>query len=214
MPISGGGIGTPIGGGATPGAPPAYCTVEEVKAFNQDTEMVDAILDLLIPAVSEAINTHCRRSFHPVAAARLYDGLYAREIRLREPLLTLEQVTTNAGQTFTANDFILEPYSGPPYHNLKLKQSAGFLNWSGTAKQAITVSAEWGGYAEVPASVKLAAIMWVSDLYATADVRGLTSVGGGGVKAAIKALGAGPPEDVKPLLAGHISIRIEALGHG
>lgn len=212
MPISGGGIGTPISG-VTPGATPLYCTAEEVKAFNQDTEMVDAILDLLIPAVSDAINRHCRTSFQPIAAARPYDYAFAREVRLREPLLTLEEVATNAGQIFTANDFIFEPYSGPPFHKLRLKRSVGLFNWAGSVEQAITVVGEWGWFVEPPSGVKLGTILWVSDLYATADVRGLSSVGGGGIKAAIRQLGEEPPDDVKAVLPAPI-VRIEALGNG
>lgn len=191
---------------------PLYCTADEVKTLNQDPDMDDAVLDLLIAPVCEGIDTYCRQSFEAVEASRLYDYAKARELRLREPLLELDEVTTNAGQTFDANDFILEPYSGPPFYKLKLKANQLF-NWSGSAEQAITVTGTWGWSATVPAGVKTAAILWVSDLYATADTRGLTSIGGGGIKAALKQLKDGPSDDVKPFLAGHISIRIEALSN-
>ncbi len=189
---------------------PLYCTAEEVKVLNQDPDMDEAVLDLLIAPVCEAIDTYCRQSFAAIEASRLYDYTRARELRLREPLLTLDEVTTNAGQTFAAEDVILEPYSGPPYYRLRLKDTQLF-NYQGSAEQAITVTGTWGWSVSVPAGIKTAAIFWVSDLYATADSRGLTSAEGGGIKAALKQLKEGPPDDCLPFLAGHVNVRIEAL---
>ena len=47
---------------------PEFVTAAEVKAWLRDTDVDDALLDILIPAASEAVEGYCQREFTPTPA--------------------------------------------------------------------------------------------------------------------------------------------------
>ncbi len=176
----------------------AYTTVDAVRAFNQDDEMSEALLALLIPAVSRAIDKYCRRMFYTVTATRLYDWTDAPAIRLRDDLVSLTGITCNDDTVIDIANLTLEPRIGPPYSRIAWNQGIGAAYaWSVTKTNALAIAGVWGYKADLPEDIGLACIAWVSDLYAGSDSRGLDSVSGAGVRASLTKVSEGPPPDVK-----------------
>lgn len=185
-----------------------YCTSASVKQALSDQDMSDTVLALLIPAVCSGIDKYCHRTFEPVTETRAYDLEDTRIVRLRDDLVSITSVTTNAEQTFTAADFLLEPRSGPPYRWLKLKVGKTFY-YSGTTEEAISITGAWGYKATVPTEVTLAAKLWAGILYNQMDVLGFESVNGGELSAKLVPLTDAPPAQILALISPlrHISIR-------
>jgi hypothetical protein len=175
-----------------------YTNLADVRLFNQDDDMDEDLVVQLIAGVSRAIDRYCHRVFFTTTEERLYDWTGTDGLRLRDDLVSLTSVATNAGQTFAANKFVLEPRIGPPYARLTFKDGLGLaFQWSLTKTEAITVAGVWGYKATVPEDIVLACKAWVSDVYVQAGSRGLDSMSGGGVRAAMRKLDEGPPPDVK-----------------
>lgn len=189
----------------------AYCTAAEVKAFGRDSSMDDAVLILLIDTISESVDQYCRRSFVPVTAERQFDYGDGRTLRLDKELVSLTQITTNAGQTFLPASVRLEPTSGPPHRWIALINYSDQFLYSGTQTNAITVSGVWGYKATVPNPIRLATIKWVLTEYNKADVQGFASIGAAGMNVGMTwAAEAAPPMEVQELLNAYRKRRIEA----
>ena len=186
-----------------------YCQPEEVRQFLADPTISTTTLLALIPGVCEGIDGWCHRSFTPVTKTRLYDYTDSRTVKLREDLVSISVVTTNAGQTFSDADFILEPGDNPPYRWIKLKYGKSFL-YSGTREQAISITGSWGYQAEVPDSVILAVKIWTGILYNQLDAIGFSSLSGGELSAKLKELTNEPPADVQVHINRYRAIRIRS----
>lgn len=193
----------------------AYCTAVEVKSMANDREMSDFVVDMLIDAVCAAIDRFCRRTFTTEVGARTLDYSSGDEIKLPIDLAALTSITTNAGQSFTANDCVLEPRLGPPFVKIVMKTEIGkYLQYSGTTREAITVTGTWGYKLTVPAEIKYVAISGVIDAYNRIDLRGLDGVSGSGIRANPSKLETSLPVDLQALLKSFRRIRIEALTDG
>jgi len=189
----------------------AYCTSSDVKEFNGDPDMNDFVLNIVIGAVDQGIDQWCRRTFVVSPAdSRLYDAVDTEEIVLIHDMVSVDSVVTNGGDTYLTADLVLLPASGPPYRRIRLADRTNRFTWTGTETNAYTVTGTWGYKATTPTQVKLASIMWVSDIMATSDSRGVSSISAGGIKTTSKFLGDKPPDDVISLLPAP-RVRIEAL---
>jgi hypothetical protein len=75
-----------------------YCTASEIRDLADDQEVSAAVLGLIIPAVSRAIDRHCRRRFYAMTAAKLHDYDIDRPgtLRLIDELLSLTSVARQA----------------------------------------------------------------------------------------------------------------------
>lgn len=192
-----------------------YCTVAEVKEYAQDQEMNDGLIIRLIPSISRMIDRFCRRSFAATAATEVYDWPETGVIRLRKDLISVTAVTTNAGQTFTANQVRLRPQGGPPYFTLQLKSELGYtFSYGTTPYDAVEIAGSWGYRATVPDEIRLAAKIWVTETYVRSDARGLDKVGGGAIEASLTKLTDKPPADVEFLLKHFRKVLILSTGEG
>lgn len=191
----------------------AYCTSGDVKVYTREHNNMDEfLLDLLIPAVTAGIDRFCRQTFTAATATEVYDYKEPAYLRLRKALVSLTSVTTNSGQTLAANKFVLEPRSGPPYYSLRFVSSSDVFLWTGSSYSAISVTGSWARSATVPADIKLAACMWVAEIYALADTAGLKSMKGGGIDAQLKELTAKPPDSVQGWLLPYRLPAVAAIG--
>lgn len=187
-----------------------YATTEEIKAFAQNPDMTDNVLYLLIGPVSEAIDAWCRRSFAPVTRSVALNYQASTLLRVEREIVSVTEITTNAGQTFTDADVVLEPTSGPPYRWIRMKGGRS-LQYVDDPLGAITVTGVWGYGLTVPARVQLACMTWVAKLYTLSDVQGVENVQGAGSRASFVTLPAEPPDDIKALLRGLQAVRVERL---
>lgn len=188
-----------------------YCSVQDVIGHTQDEEMLVASLNILIPAISRAIDGYCHRSFATSNEGRIYDYPKGDKIWLRDDLISLTTIETNAGQSFDDTYFFLCPISGPPYAWIELGPSTT-LSWATTPKRALTITGNWGYAASVPDNIKLATVIWSAALYAQATTAGLIKVDGGDISMTLRELTKDPPAEVLPLLVPHIRPRIAAIG--
>lgn len=185
-----------------------YCTSSDIRDLADDQELSAAVLGLIIPAVSRAIDRHCRRRFYATTTAKPHDYDTAKPgiIRLTDDLLSLTSVTTTAGDSLTASDFLLEPVS-PPYARLILKPNR-VMTYEDTPKQAITVTGSWGYSATAPEEVAIVAKLWTLMLYRRLDLVGVDAARIAGVSLQIPTLTDKLPEELagwlKPLVRHRI----------
>lgn len=187
-----------------------YCTQGEVLTYNQDPDMDAEMINLLIPAISAGIDRHCRRIFATVTEGRVYHLEDNTQIKLRDDLVSLTSVATNASQTLAASDFYLEPLSGPPYRRIICKPNI-YLQYTNTTRAALTVTGIWGYKASVPDEIKMACLIWVSVLYAQSTVHGIAEVSGGDINARLRAMTDKPPVEAIPFLSPFVRIDIRGL---
>lgn len=193
----------------------SYCTVDDVLMMAADPDMNPVRVSMLIRTAAGVIDRYCRRTFTLSTGAKTVDFDSSDEIKLPAEMVELDSITTNAGQTFTISDCVLEPASGPPYNKIVMKSEVGkLLTYSGTDRAAITISGTWGYKPEVPAEIKYAAIALVIDGYNRSDLRGLDGVSGPGIRANVSKLDGTLPPDLLPYLNPYKRIRVEALRNG
>lgn len=176
-----------------------YCTPNDVRSYLQDDQLSIAILRLIIPGVCRAVDTYCHRTFSPTTGSKLYDYKHPTRLILRETMVSLTGITTNAGQVITPIMTILDPIDGPPYNEISLIDGLTFA-WSVTPRRAITVTGTWGYQATIPPAIRLGTTMWAADVYARSDVRALTGIRGGSTTIQVAELNEKPPADVQPYL--------------
>jgi len=182
-----------------------YTDLAAVRSFNQDDDMLEELVEALIPAVSRAIDRVCRRKFFTVEDVRLYDWQDGNQLRLRDDLISLNSVTTNANQMFVADTLVLDPRSGPPYMRIGVRSGMGArFAYTVSYTEAISVDGVWGYQPVLPVEIDLSCKAWVSDIYAGSDTRGMESMSGGGIRASLRKLEEGPPPDVKGWLSSFI----------
>lgn len=188
-----------------------YCSTTDVIDHTQDEEMLISSLDILIPAVSRAIDGFCHRSFGTDTEGKVYDFPSKDKIWLRDDLISLTTIETNAGQSFDDTYFHLCPISGPPYAWIEMGASTT-LNWATTPKRALTITGIWGYAASLPDDIKLACVVWVAAIYAQSTTAGLIKIDGGDISMTLRELTKDPPAEVLPFLVPHIKPRIAAIG--
>lgn len=163
--------------------------------------MDDGLISRLLSPVSRAIENYCHRTFFTADEDRSYDWPQDGYLRLRDSVVAVTQITTNAGQTLTASQLRLRPQAGPPYYEIHPKIELGYVfNYSVTPMDALTVTATWGYKASVPEEIELAAKTWIAEIYNHSDMRGLESTSGGAIQLKVTKLTKDPPDDVALLL--------------
>lgn len=193
----------------------AYAAVEEVKAFTQNDDLNEIVVEMLIDAVGEAIDAYCGQSFQSVTGNRVFNWQSGDVLRVDKGLVSLTSITTTAGQTFLPVHITLEPTAGPPYMWLRVKSSADMtFRYGSSPDSAITVTGVWGYKAAVPAAIKQATIMWVLDFYNKRDVRGFNAVNAGGATASMQQPTDQPPADILPLIRPFRRVLLGKLEYG
>ena len=189
-----------------------YTTLDSVRIFNQDDEMPEGLVISLIKGVSRAIDAYCRRVFYTVAEDRLYDWTSQQPMRLRDDIISLTSLATNAGQLLVSGDYALNPRMGPPFSRVEFNRGIA-LRYTSSPLLALTLTGVWGYKFTVPDDIELACKAWVSDIFATSDSRGMDSMSGGGIRAAMTKVSKGPPDDVAGWLDNHKKpTRIGSIG--
>lgn len=136
----------------------------------------DALMDIVLEAVSREIETHCKRWFYPRTQTRYYTALYG-QLLLVDDLLsvsTLKTLTLNTsgtrtyGDSWAAVDYDLEPYNAlnatppQPYHGVRKNPEGAYsfpTDWHG-----VEIVGSWGYYdVRVTSSATLAEVLDTSE---------------------------------------------------
>ena len=118
-------------------------TTRGTTATGQDTLFTD-----LIKSTSRDMEVACGgRWFYPRVETRYFNTPAGRELEMDEDLLAVTTLTNGDATAVSSSDYILLPYFGPPYYQIRLKQSASTiwtLDSSGNDERAISVLGIWG----------------------------------------------------------------------
>jgi hypothetical protein len=187
-----------------------YCRVDDVVQHIDDADARRNVLAIIIEGVSREIDRFCRRRFYVAQEARFYDWPATGVIRLRDDLVSLVSITTNAGQTLSSTDVHLRPQSGPPYMQINPAQGITF-EYETTIYDAIVVTASWGYQATVPPPIRMATIVWSADIYARSDIQAMQKVSSGEIDFSLIAPVETPPVAVLPWLKSFVKRRISVV---
>ena len=126
-----------------------YTTLTDIHTTRGTTATgQDALFTDLIKSTSRDMEVACGgRWFYPRIETRYYDTPGGRALDVEEDLLAITTLTNGDATAIASSDYILMPYFGPPYHQIRLKQSSSVvwtLDSSGNDERAITLLGIWG----------------------------------------------------------------------
>lgn len=144
-----------------------YCSTDELRDYCQITDSVDdAYLSRVARAISNGIESYCRRQFNDSgsATARVYFPDSLNHVVV-DDFHTITGLVVKTGATFTTTltDYTLEPLNGVRHGRAgfpwnKIRLGAATFATSSTRQPTVQVTARWG-WAAVPPDVQLAALM-------------------------------------------------------
>lgn len=129
-----------------------YASREDVKSAldSKETARNNAQIDRALEDGSRDVEKLCHRVFHPVTATRYRTwpspkhGLPWKLWLEVDELISLDTLTSG-GTTIVADDYFLEPDTGPPFTAIELDRSSGAVFGGGaTPQRDITLIGEFG----------------------------------------------------------------------
>jgi hypothetical protein len=173
----------------------------------------DVLLASLITKASQAIDTHCMRTFVRRTETRLFDAVQDTDgniLYVDDDLIGVISLTNGDGEVLGASTYVLLPANEYPKYAIKLK-SGGSKSWTFNTdpEEAISVNGTWGyqNSTTAPADIQHAAARLATWYYhqrqAPFETTGFPDLGQVVVPSAL-------PEDIKGLLAPYM--RVEVLG--
>lgn len=154
-----------------------YCTLEELKGRlgNRVDATDDTKFEQIIEAASRQIDGLCNRIFSSAAAetriftAECWDFLAVDDLVSITSLTTDEQGNRTYTETWTADDYDLEPYNNAarnwPYTHLRLNPNT--TNAFPTIRRGVKITGTWG-WPAVPDAVTEACLLIAVRLVQTA----------------------------------------------
>lgn len=108
----------------------------------------DALLLDMVRAVSRDMDALSVKHHHPRIQTRYFDVPADRQLDFDGVwLLALSSLANGDGAAITGTDYALQPRNGPPYHALRLKESASVV-WTpdseGNYEGVVAVAGTWG----------------------------------------------------------------------
>lgn len=198
----------------------AYATLAQVKTrMALSTTGQDDIINALLPAVSRAIDTYCRRRFYLVTETRRFDFKSSTRLWFDEDLYSLTTLTLGDSSTLTeSTHFYLYPLDGPPYRWLDIRSDVGsLLEYGNSPQRALSVLGSWGYSATPPPEVVQACVSWTAAVVqaSSSGSTGVASMSIGEYSVSYQdpaTLLAGPPPDAKFLLGGLVYRPVVSVG--
>jgi hypothetical protein len=131
-----------------------YATLAEVKArldIPTATTTYDTVLENVVEAASRWIDAWVSRTFYATTATRYFTPDTYTTLFLRDDLQSVTSIKTESsssggtrtyGYTWSATDYDLEPYDGPPYTRIVMNPT-GLYSFPLTTK-SVEVVGTWG----------------------------------------------------------------------
>lgn len=144
-----------------------YTTIEVLKGrLGNVPSGQDALFGQLIEAASRQIDDICNRQFSPVTAATRIFTADWHDMVLIDDLTTLTTLQTDDqgdrtySQTWTANDYDLEPYNaaqlGRPYTSIMLNPNTTLA--FPTIRRGVKITGDWG-WPSIPEPIEEACLL-------------------------------------------------------
>lgn len=148
----------------------AYISKDELKGYlrNEQSAAIHPLLDSIIEAASQAINSHCQRSFVAYGGGGATAQSYAPEEWAAGTVLNIRPCTTvtsitEDGTTLSSTYWQAEPVSNldatgrtVPFTSVRRIDGGTWLQTSGyPGKASISITATWG-WVSVPSEVETA----------------------------------------------------------
>jgi hypothetical protein len=142
-----------------------YCTLAELRAWMDTPAMdksYDAELDVVIEAVSRAIDLHFGRQFYPSTATRYYTANESTGLDVDDLLSISTMATDDNGDrtystTWASTDYDLLPFNAPannePYTRIELPPN-GNLGFPKGLKKGIKIMGTFGYATTTPKAIK------------------------------------------------------------
>ena len=183
----------------------AYATLGALKDYlGISGSGDDRLLRDLLARVSDAIDTHCSRTFSASTETRYFEADALADdghtLMVDKDLLTVATLTNgDAGATTVANTeyWLVDRNQGPPYYGIRLKSGSTYA-WEWDQDGWVSVAGSWGWSSSPPGDIKQSCIRWASYAYhqKDANVYDVTAF----PEAGIITVPQGVPADVKLML--------------
>ena len=149
-----------------------YATLQNFKDYHNltSTNLVDdGIVCLMIESASRRIDTETGRKFYSFTATKYFDmpRMSTNLLVFDDDCISVTSLTNGNGTAFATTDYVLYPYSGPPYDSIGLVDNPS-MTWLptiyGNRQQAIVLVGTFG-YSAVPTDIQDACLMIVVQEY-------------------------------------------------
>ena len=149
-----------------------YATLQNFLNYhgiNSTSVVDDSIICLMLESASRRIDTETGRKFYSYSATKYFDTprLQSNLLVFDDDCISVTSLTNGNGAAFDVSDYILYPYSGPPYDALGLvdNPTMGWLPTPYGNKQRAIVLVGTFGYSAVPTDIQDACLMIVIQEY-------------------------------------------------
>lgn len=141
----------------------AYTTVQAIKAYSKiDSSTDDALLETLIDAAQQIIDSYARRTFEAdTSVTHVFDAaenVLGRTLHLDADLCAIDSIVNGNGATIDSLDYMALPRNKAPWWAIRLKRGS----WTG---DAIQVTGKWAYSTTPPADIVQACNRLVHWLY-------------------------------------------------
>lgn len=137
----------------------SYATLAEYKSYSTargqtatTDDIDDAVIELLLKAVSGYVDTQTGRHFYPYVETRYFDvptssTLDIRALSMDDDLLEVISITNGDGVSIPSTEYTLRPRNKSPYQYIRLKDNSTYLwasDGAGDTHDVIEVTGIWG----------------------------------------------------------------------
>lgn len=151
-----------------------YATLADAKAYLGITDAIDdTALEGAVEAASRALDAVTGRVFYTETATRHITADTPDLLFLPWDLVSVTTMTTDDDgdrvyeTTWAANDYDLEPTSGPPY-TMIMTIPVGRYNFP-TQRRGVAIEGVWGYASTVPAAIKQACLIMATRYFRRKD---------------------------------------------
>lgn len=136
----------------------AYATLAEYKAYVTARGQTattdagdDAVIEMLLKAVSRYFDDRTGRRFYPYIQTRYFDVPDSRTLKLDADLLEVITLTNGNGVVIPSTEYAVRPRNDSPHYSLRLVDNSTYIwasDGSGDTHDVIAVLGIWGYHNE------------------------------------------------------------------
>lgn len=154
-----------------------YANATDLKTYlNIDEATDDSLLDTLLAAAQQAIDSYCARVFEKSTDETRYFDAYrdveGRTLYLDRDLCSITTITNGDGVEVAANEYVTEPRNGAPYDRIRLLSSSS-KSWTYITdpENAISIVGRWAYATSAPDDISHACVRLAAYYYRQRDAQ-------------------------------------------